>query len=208
MTQIFDESGNVVPVTVVEAGPCVVTQVKTRENDGYTSVQVGFGSSRKLNRPKQGHLKEAKVKYLREFRVEKPEEYKVGQQFRAEIFKAGELVAVSGISIGKGFAGNVKRHHHGRGPMTHGSKSHRIPGSIGAGTTPGRVFKGLRMPGRMGGEMVTTRNLRVVAVNADKNIILLRGSVPGKAGNLIVIKKLTEIKEEKPAEKKSEAKKE
>ncbi len=170
------------PVTVIEAGPCVVTQVKTKDNDGYTAVQVGFGSAKKISKPRQGHLKELKAKYLREFRIEKPEEYKVGQEIKVEIFKAGELVSVSGISIGKGFAGNVKRHHHSRGPMSHGSKSHRIPGSIGAGTTPGRVFKGLRMPGRMGNELATVKNLKVVKVDAQQNILLLRGAVPGKPG--------------------------
>lgn len=189
MTQIYDEAGNMVPVTVVLAGPCVVTQVKTKEKDGYAAIQVGFGKAKKISKPLKGHLKELNARHLREFRVAKSEEFKVGQEIKAEIFKAGEVVAVSGISIGKGFAGNVKRHHHSRGPMTHGSKSHRIPGSIGAGTTPGRVFKGLRMPGRMGGEMVTQKSIRVVKVDAEKNVILLGGSVPGKPGSILVIKR-------------------
>ncbi|KPJ68751.1 50S ribosomal protein L3 [candidate division WOR-1 bacterium DG_54_3] len=188
MTQVFDEAGNVVPVTVIEAGPCVVTQLRTVENDGYGSIQVGFGKVKKLNKPLKGHLKELNQKHLREFRVEKPEEYKVGQEIKVEIFKPGEIVNVSGISVGKGFAGTVKRFHHGRGPMTHGSKSHRIPGSIGAGTTPGRVYKGRGMPGRMGAEKATVKNLKVVKVDSEKNILLLAGTVPGKRGNLLVIK--------------------
>jgi len=190
MTQVYDEAGNMVPVTVVEAGPCVVTQVKTKEKDGYAAIQVGFDKVKKMNKAMKGHLKELNARHLREFRVEKPEEFKVGQEIKAEIFKSGELVAVSGITVGKGFAGNVKRHHHGRGPMTHGSKSHRIPGSIGAGTTPGRVFKGLRMPGRMGGEMATLKNIKVVRVEAEKNLLLLGGSVPGKPGSVLVIKRM------------------
>jgi large subunit ribosomal protein L3 len=190
MTQVYDEAGNMVSVTVVLAGPCVVTQIKTKEKDGYAAIQVGFDKAKKINKPLKGHLKELNARHLREFKVEKPEEFKVGQEIKAEIFKSGELVAVSGISIGKGFAGNVKRHHHSRGLMTHGSKSHRIPGSIGAGTTPGRVFKGLRMPGRMGGEMATLKNIKVVKVDVEKNIILLGGSVPGKPGSILVIKRI------------------
>jgi len=189
MTQVFDEAGNLVPVTVIEAGPCLVTQLKTEENDGYNAVQVGLGRARKLNRPLKGHLKELNAKCLREFRVEKPEDYKIGGEIRVEIFKPGETVQVSGISVGKGFAGTVKRFHHGRGPMTHGSKSHRIPGSIGAGTTPGRVYKGRGMPGRLGGERATVKNLKVVQVLSEKNILLLSGAVPGKRGNLLVIRK-------------------
>ncbi len=194
MTQIFDEAGNVVPVTVIEAGPCVVTQVKTREKDGYNAVQVGYGTAKKLNKPLQGHLKDLKARCLHEFKVEKPEEFKVGQEIKVEIFKPGEYVSVSGISIGKGFAGTVKRYHHARGPMTHGSKSHRIPGSIGAGTTPGRVYKGRGMPGHMGNQMVSVKNLKVVQVSAEKNIILLKGAIPGKQGNIIEIKKASSTK--------------
>lgn len=189
MTQIFDESGNVVPVTVIEAGPCVVTQLKTGQKDGYCAIQVGFGKRKKMNKPSQGHLKKLNAKYLQEFRVDKPEEYKIGQEIKVEIFKPGELVWVSGISIGKGFAGTIKRYHHHRGPMSHGSKSHRIPGSIGGGTTPGRVYKGRKMPGRMGAERVTVKNLKVVRVDAEKNLLLLGGGVPGKRGNLLEIRK-------------------
>ncbi len=189
MTQVFDESGNVISVTVIEAGPCVVTQLKTTEKDGYCAVQVGFGRAKKLSKPSQGHLKELNARYLREFRIEKPEELKVGQEIKAEIFKPGDVVEVSGISIGKGFAGTVKRYHYARGLMSHGSKSHRIPGSIGGGTTPGRVYKGKGMPGRMGGARVTAKSLKVVSVDAEKNIILLSGAVPGKKGNLLEIRK-------------------
>ena len=195
MTQVFDETGNMVPVTVIEAGPCVVTQVKTVESDGYSAVQVGFGRrTKKLSKPAQGHLKQANVRDLQEFRVEKPEEYKVGQEIKVDVFSAGDWVAVSGVSIGKGFAGTVKRYHHGRGPMTHGSKSHRIPGSIGAGTTPGRVYKGRKMPGRMGAVMATVENISVARVDKEKNLLLVCGSVPGKAGNVVTIRKLASAK--------------
>lgn len=194
MTQVFDENGNLVPVTVVEAGPCIVTQLKTKAKDGYDAVQVGFGRARRLNKPLQGHLKEGRSRYLREFRLEKPEEFKPGQELKVEVFKPGDIVSVSGTTIGKGFAGTVKKYHHGRGPMTHGSKSHRIPGSIGAGTTPGRVFKGRPMPGRMGAVSATNPGLRVVAVDAAKNLLLLAGSVPGKAGNLVMIARTQETK--------------
>jgi large subunit ribosomal protein L3 len=189
MTQVFDAAGNVVPVTVIEAGPCVVTQLKTIEKDGYSAMQVAFGKARKLNKPMKGQLKELNAQYLREFRVEKPADYKVGQEIKAEIFKPGDTVSVSGVSIGKGFAGTVKKYHFARGPMTHGSKSHRIPGSIGGGTTPGRVYKGRKMPGRMGAEMVTVKGLKVVNVDAAKNLVMLGGAVPGKRGNLVAIRK-------------------
>ncbi len=176
-----------VPVTVVEAGPCVVTQLKTESKDGYNAVQVGFGRTKKINKPMKGHLKEASSRHLREFRVAKPEEYKVGQEIKVNIFTLGDTVEVSGVSIGKGFAGTVKRHHHHRGPMSHGSKSHRLTGSIGAGTTPGRVFKGRPMAGRMGNVRVTNDSLRVIKIDAEKNLLLLSGSVPGKPGNLVSI---------------------
>jgi len=175
MTQIFDEAGNVVPVTVIETGPCVVKQVKTKEKDGYAAVQIGFGIK--------------KLQSLREIRIDDPAEFKVGQEIKVEIFKVGELVHVFGKSIGKGFAGTVKLHNYSRGPMTHGSKSHRITGSIGAGTSPGRVWKGKAMPGRMGGDQVMVKNLQVVKVDAEKNLLLLRGAVPGKPGNLLIVRK-------------------
>ena len=217
MTQIFDEVGNVVPVTVLEAGPCVVTQVKTNENDGYSAIQVGFGKAKKLNKPMKGHLKEATSVHLKEFRVAKTDDYKVGQEIKAEIFKKDDVVSVSGTSIGKGFAGTIKRHNFSRGLMSHGSKSHRLPGSIGGGTTPGRVFKGTKMAGRMGNEKVTQTNVKVAKVEGEKNLILLKGAVPGKPGNLVVISMIKAAPRQssgqapapKPAkeEKKAEAKK-
>ncbi|MBN2057525.1 MAG: 50S ribosomal protein L3 [Candidatus Saganbacteria bacterium] len=206
MTQVFDEAGNVVPVTVVEAGPCVITQIKTAAKEGYAAVQVGFGQVKELNKPMKGHLKEAKVRHLREFWVAKPEELKIGQEIKVDMFNPGDVVTISGTSIGKGFAGTIKRHHHHRGPMSHGSKSHRITGSIGAGTTPGRVFKGRGMAGHMGAAKVTQKNVRVVSIDAAKNLILLSGAVPGKSGNLISILRTAAAqpaaakKEEKQAE--------
>ena len=201
MTQVFDEAGNLVPVSVIEAGPCFVTQLKTAEKDGYNAIQVGFGKAKKINKALKGPLKEVNAKYLREIKVDNLGEYKVGQEIKATILNPGDTVAVTGISIGKGFQGTVKRHNHGRGPMTHGSKSHRIPGSIGAGTTPGRVWKGRPMPGHMGSVKVTVPSLRVVQVDAEKNLVLLSGGVPGKKGNLLMIKRTAAAK---PAEKKQE----
>lgn len=202
MTQVFDEGGNMVPVTLIEAGPCIVTQLRTKARDGYDALQVGFGHAKKISKPVKGHLKETNARYLRELEVEKPEDFKIGQEIKVGIFQPGDKVAVSGVSIGKGFAGTVKRHHHHRGPMAHGSKSHRIPGSIGAGTTPGRVYKGRGMPGRMGNEMITVKNLKVVNIDADKNLIMLKGATPGKKGNLLMIRRLSAAK---PPAGKSEA---
>jgi len=191
MTQLFDDAGNVVPVTVVEAGPCVVVQVKTKDNDGYSAIQVGFGKKKanKISKPLKGHLKELNASVLKEIKVEKPEDFKVGQEIKVDIFKSGDFVSISGNGIGKGFAGNIKRHHHHRGLMTHGSKSHRITGSIGAGTSPGKVYKGKSMPGRMGGKKVTVQGLKVFKIDSEKNLILVQGSVPGKSGNLVMIEK-------------------
>lgn len=189
MTQIFNDEGEVTPVTVIEAGPCIVTQVKTREKDGYDAVQLGFMQAKKVNKPKEGHLKDKKLKHLREFKIEKPEEFKLGQEIKVDIFKPKDLVKIKGKSIGKGFAGTVKRWHFSRGPMSHGSKSHRRPGSIGAGTTPGRVFKGTRMAGRLGNRNVTQKGLEIVAVDLEKNLLLVRGSVPGAGKNLVEIRK-------------------
>jgi len=192
MTQVFDEVGNAVPVTVIQAGPCVVTQIKTEQTDGYSSVQVGYGEVKEkaLNRPKLGHLKKSgasPVRHLREYRVSDTGEFEIGQAVSADRFEAGQLIDVSGISIGKGFAGNQKRNNFRRGPMSHGSKNHRAPGSTGAGTTPGRVYPGKKMAGRMGGEKVTVRKLSVVRVDSDRNLLLVKGGVPGKAGSLLNI---------------------
>ncbi len=189
MTQLFDEGGNVVPVTVIEAGPCVVIQTKIMAKDGYNAVQLGFGKSQKLNKPQQGHVKESNARYLSEVPMATPDEYQVGQEIKVEIFKPGDKVTVTGFTIGKGFAGVTKRWHHHRGPMSHGSKSHRIPGSIGAGTTPGRVYKGRRMPGHMGAVQATLKNVVVIQIDAAKNLLMVRGGVPGKEGNLLMIKK-------------------
>ena len=192
MTQIFTEQGAVVPVTVVQVGPVVVTQVKNVENDGYNAIQVGFGEvkEKSLNKPKMGHLAKADVlkKYLREFRVDSVEGYTIGQEIKADIFSAGEKIDVTGISKGKGFQGPIKRHGQSRGPETHGSRYHRRPGSMGAASFPGRVFKGKKLAGHMGSEKVTIQNLDVVRVDAENNLILVKGAIPGAKGSLITIK--------------------
>ena len=193
MTQIFDESGKVIPVTVIEAGPCTVAQVKTVETDGYDAVQLGFGEvkDKHINKPEKGHFAKAGLeakKHLREFRLESVEGVKVGDEVKADVFEAGEKVDVQGISKGKGFQGVIKRHGQHRGPMGHGSMYHRRPGSMGSTSTPGRVFKGKRLPGHMGANTITIQNLEVVAVDLDKNVILVRGSVPGVNGAILKIR--------------------
>lgn len=192
MTQVFDETGKAIPVTIVQAGPCVVTQVKTKETDGYTAIQVGFKEvkPKALSKPELGHLAKSSapaLRHLHEYRLENTSEYALGQQITADIFNSGQIVDVSGNSIGRGFAGYQKRHNFGRGPMSHGSKNHRLPGSIGAGTTPGRVYPGKRMAGRLGGSQVTIRKLTVVRVDAERNLLLIKGAVPGKPGALLNI---------------------
>ena len=194
MTQIFTEDGAMIPVTVVEAGPCVVTQVKTEESDGYAAVQVGFGDIREslVNKPAAGQFKKAGLavkKYLREFRT--AEEFKVGDTIKVDVFENGDKVDVSGVSKGKGYAGAIKRWGQHRGPMTHGSKYHRGQGSMGAKSYPGRVFKTKKMPGHMGAVQRTIINVEVVGVNAEKNMLLIKGSVPGAKGQLLTIKKST-----------------
>ena len=192
MTQIFTEHGEVIPVTVVEAGPVVVTQVKTTENDGYTAIQVGFQDAKEksLNKPQKGHLAAANTlkKHLKEFRVDSVEGYTVGQEIKADLFAAGELIDVTGISKGKGFQGPIKRHGQSRGPETHGSRYHRRPGSMGACSYPGRVFKNKKLAGHMGSVKVTVQNLEVVRVDADKNLILVKGAIPGPKGSMVTIK--------------------
>ncbi|MBW4624387.1 MAG: 50S ribosomal protein L3 [Brasilonema octagenarum HA4186-MV1] len=193
MTQVFDEAGVAIPVTVIQAGPCTITQVKTKQTDGYSAIQVGYGEvkPKALNKPLLGHLAKSSapaLRHLQEYRIDNSEsEYTLGQQIKADIFSAGQTVDVIGTSIGRGFAGNQKRNNFGRGPMSHGSKNHRAPGSIGAGTTPGRVYPGKRMAGRLGGTRVTIRQLTVVRVDPERNLILIKGSVPGKPGNLVDI---------------------
>ena len=193
MTQIFNEDGVLVPVTVLQAGPCVVTQVKTEENDGYKAVQVGFADKREklVNKPVKGMFDKAGVsykRYIREFRFENAEEYSVKDEIKADIFAAGDKVDATAISKGKGYQGAIKRYGQHRGPLTHGSKFHRHQGSNGSATTPGRVFKGKGMPGHMGSVRVTVQNLEVVRVDAENNLLLVKGSVPGPRKSLVTIK--------------------
>ncbi|WOD38821.1 50S ribosomal protein L3 [Nodosilinea sp. E11] len=192
MTQIFDEAGNAIPVTVVQAGPCVVTQVKTKDTDGYAAVQLGFDevTEKKLNKPELGHLVKsgsAPLRHLKEYRVDAADGFELGQAVTASTFSEGQLVDVTGKSMGRGFAGYQKRHNFRRGPMAHGSKNHRAPGSTGAGTTPGRVYPGKRMAGQMGNERVTICKLEVVRVDGDRNLLLIKGAIPGKPGGLLSI---------------------
>jgi large subunit ribosomal protein L3 len=193
MTQIFDESGNIIPVTILKVGPCVITQVKTILKDGYNSIQIGYGnvSSKSLTQPELGHLQKSNLqplKYLKEFRINTEEdEFEVGQVLKVDSFLPGQLVNIRGKSIGKGFSGLQKRHNFSRGPMTHGSKNHRAPGSIGMGTTPGRVLPGKKMSGQLGNKITTIRKLKVIQTNEKENILVIKGSVPGKPGNLLSI---------------------
>ena len=192
MTQIFDESGNIIPVTILKVGPCVVTQVKTKTKDGYNSIQVGYNyvSNKSLTVPELGHLRKSGIqplKSLKEFRVEDPTEFEVGQVLKVNRFEAGQLVNIKGKTIGKGFSGLQKRHNFARGPMTHGSKNHRAPGSIGMGTTPGRVLPGKKMSGQSGNKVTTIQKLKIIQLNLEENILVIKGSVPGKPGNLLSI---------------------
>ena len=193
MSQLFDEKGNAVPVTLIQAGPCSVTQLKTSSVDGYSAVQIGFGIAKDklLNKPKKGHLAKSGgnlLRHLREYRVDETSEYELGSQITVNNFEVGQKVDISGKSMGRGFAGYQKRHGFSRGPMSHGSKNHRQPGSTGAGTTPGRIYPGKRMAGRYGGKKITTKGLIVVKVDNEKNLIVVKGSVPGKPGSLLNIR--------------------
>lgn len=193
MTQIFDEQGKVIPVTAIEVGPCTVMQIKTVEQDGYQAVQLGFGDVKesKLTKPELGKFTKSKLqpkKYLREFRVDSVEGINVGDELKADVFQAGDKVDIQGTSKGKGFQGVIKRHGQSRGPMGHGSMYHRRPGSMGPTSTPGRVFKGKNLPGHMGNVTVTIQNLEVVKVDLDKNVILVKGSVPGAKKSILKIK--------------------
>ena len=192
MTQIFDESGNIIPVTILKVGPCVITQIKTTVKDGYNAIQVGYNnvSSKSLNQPQLGHLQKSNLqplKYLKEFKVPQNHEFEIGQVLTVDMLSPGQLVNVQGKTIGKGFAGLQKRHNFTRGPMTHGSKNHRAPGSIGMGTTPGRVLPGKKMAGQLGNKITTIKKLKVVQFNLEENILVVKGSVPGKPGNLLSI---------------------
>jgi len=193
MSQFFDDKGRSIPVTLVEAGPCRITQIKNSATDGYSAVQIAFGSVREklLNKPSQGHLSksgEGLLRHLREYRVDGLDGFKLGSQITVGDFEVGQKVDVSGTSMGRGFSGYQKRHGFSRGPMSHGSKNHREPGSTGAGTTPGRIYPGKRMAGRYGGKKITTRGLRIIKVDSEHNLLVIKGSVPGKPGSLLNIR--------------------
>jgi len=192
MTQIFDESGNIIPVTILKVGPCVVTQVKTKSKDGYDSIQIGYRnvSSKSLTQPELGHLQKSNIqplKSLKEFRKNENTEFQIGQVLNVDSFETGQLVNIQGKTIGKGFSGLQKRHNFTRGPMTHGSKNHRAPGSIGMGTTPGRVLPGKKMAGQLGNKIITIKKLKIIQINSEENILVIKGSVPGKPGTLLSI---------------------
>ena len=192
MTQIFDEFGFAIPVTVIKAGPCVVTQIKQKEKEGYNAVQIGYAESspQKMTKPRLGHLTKSNLpplRHLKEYRVDSTDSFTISQKIGVDLFQVGQNINVSGTTIGKGFAGTVKRHHFTRGPMTHGSKNHREPGSIGQGSTPAKVHKGKKMAGRLGGSKTTIKNLEVIYVNSKDNLLVIKGSVPGKSGNLLSI---------------------
>lgn len=198
MTTIFDAEGRAVPVTVVQAGPCTVVQKKTVATDGYSAVQVGYGEAKasRLTKGELGHFKKAGVtvaRRLREFRLDADATYEVGAEIKVDLFAEGQIVDVTGTSIGKGFAGLMKRWNAGRGPMSHGSKFHRHPGSIGAGTTPSRVYKGRKMAGRMGGKQVTVKKLMVVGIDAERNLLLIKGGVPGAEGGYLIVRPTVKV---------------
>jgi large subunit ribosomal protein L3 len=191
MTQIFREDGRVVPVTVVEAGPCVVTQVKTKETDGYEAIQLGFGDVKRRNKPQAGHLKNSRLsRYLREVSADDSSEFEVGQTIGVDIFEQGEKVDVIGTSKGRGFAGVMKRWNFKGGPRTHGQSDRmRAPGSIGGGTTPGKVYKGLKMAGHMGNRRITVKGLEIVQIDAERNLLLIKGGIPGATNSLVMIRR-------------------
>ena len=193
MSQLFDDNGNAVPVTLIEAGPCRITQLKTKSLDGYTAIQIGYGVSKDkhFSKPEKGHLIKSGnqlLKYLREYRVDETSSFEIGKEITVKSFEVGQKVGVSGKSMGRGFSGYQKRHGFSRGPMSHGSKNHRAPGSTGAGTTPGRIYPGKRMAGRYGAKKITTKGLLVVKVDDQKNLLVVKGSVPGKPGSIVNIK--------------------
>lgn len=192
MTQFFDEVGLSIPVTVIQVGPCVITQIKALSTDGYNAIQVGYKqvAAQKLNKPLLGHLKKSQappLKYLREYLVKSTDNFEVSQVLSTNLFEVGQKINVSSTSVGKGFSGYQKRHHFSRGPMSHGSKNHRQPGSIGAGTTPGRVYPGKNMAGQLGNKKVTIKNLQIVSINSENDLLIVKGSVPGKPGALVKI---------------------
>ena len=192
MTQIFDESGNIIPVTILKVGPCIVTQIKTELKRGYNAIQIGYSNvpSKLLTQPELGHLQKSNIqplKYLKEFKTDNLDQFKIGQILDVKSFSQNQFVNVKGKSIGKGFSGLQKRHNFTRGPMTHGSKNHRAPGSIGMGTTPGRVLPGKKMAGQLGNKITTVKKLQLIQINLEENILVIKGSIPGKPGNLLTI---------------------
>jgi len=192
MTQIFDESGNIIPVTILKVGPCIITQIKTEMKDGYNAIQVGYSntSNKSLTQAELGHLQKSNIqplKYLKEFRIDNVDDFEVGQVLNVDLLSINQLVNIKGKTVGKGFSGLQKRHNFTRGPMTHGSKNHRAPGSIGMGTTPGRVLPGKKMPGQLGNKLTTIKKLKVIQLSSEENILIIKGSVPGKPGNLLSI---------------------
>jgi large subunit ribosomal protein L3 len=195
MTQIFNTKGDVIPVTIIKGGPCYVTQIKSTEKCGYNAVQIGYteiaGNSRSLTKPRLGHFSKVNLqpfKYLKEYKTDTETNYEIGQKFDVKLFEIGQTVNISGLTIGKGNLGNIKRNKHTRGAMSHGSKSHRLQGSLGAGTTPARVLPGKKMPGRTGYEQRTLKGLEIIDIDKSQNLIVVKGSIPGKAGNLVSIK--------------------
>jgi large subunit ribosomal protein L3 len=194
MTQVFDTKGNVIPVTIIKGGPCYVTQIKSQENCGYNAIQIGYleisANSRSLTKPNLGHFNKANLppfRYLKEYKSIELSSYEVGQKFGVEMFEIGQSVNVTGLTIGKGTVGNIKGHHFTRGPMGHGSKHHRLQGSIGSGTTPGRVFPGKKMPGRLGMKQRTVKGLEIIDIDKKENLLVIKGCIPGKSGNLVSI---------------------
>ena len=192
MTQIFDKSGNIIPVTILKVGPCIVTQIKTELKHGYNAIQIGYSNipTRLLTQPELGHLQKSNIqplKYLKEFKTDNLDQFEIGQVLDVKSFSQSQFVNVKGKSIGKGFSGLQKRHNFTRGPMTHGSKNHRAPGSIGMGTTPGRVLPGKKMAGQLGNKITTVKKLQLIQINLEENILVIKGSVPGKPGNLLTI---------------------
>jgi len=192
MTQIFDESGNIIPVTILKVGPCIITQIKTEMKDGYNAIQVGYSntSNKSLTQSELGHLQKSNIqplKYLKEFRIDNVDEFEVGQVLNVDLLSINQLVNIKGKTVGKGFSGLQKRYNFTRGPMTHGSKNHRAPGSIGMGTTPGRVLPGKKMAGQLGNKLTTIKKLKVIQLSSEENILIIKGSVPGKPGNLLSI---------------------
>lgn len=194
MTQIFDLKGNIIPVTIIKGGPCYVTQVKSNANCGYNAIQLGYiemaSNNKTLTKPRLGHFSKINLppyRHLKEYKTNTPSNYIIGQELSVEMFEIGQYVNITGFTIGKGNASNIKRNHFGRGPMAHGSKHHRLQGSLGAGTTPGRVFPGKKMPGRLGMDKCTLKNLEIVDIDQKQNLLVVKGCIPGKAGNLVSV---------------------